>query len=90
MSTKGKDRRNLNGQYYQITVLGELDPSWSEWFNGLEITRTLNENGVEITRLSGSMADQGALRGVMNKLWDLNLTLLSLECRKTFFFKLCC
>jgi hypothetical protein len=81
MSTKGKKRRQLRGQYCQITLQGELDPSWSEWFNGLQITRALDENGMQITCLKGAMPDQGALRGVMNKLWDLNLTLLSFECK---------
>jgi hypothetical protein len=81
MSTKGKKRRQLRGQYCQIILQGELDPSWSEWFNGLQITRALDENGMQITCLKGVMPDQGALRGVMNKLWDLNLTLLSFECK---------
>ena len=79
MSINAKERRIMRGQCYQITVLGTLDLSWSEWFDGLEITRSIGKGGVQCTRLTGSMPDQGALRGVMNKLWDLNLTLLSLE-----------
>jgi hypothetical protein len=60
---------------FQIKVKGILDQSWSDWFNGMTITFEL-EN--EITTLTG-VVDQARLRGILSKIWDLNLTLISLS-----------
>ena len=60
--------------FYEIRVKGQLDESWSDWLEGLEVT--LLENGEMI--LSGHIRDQAALLGTLNKLYGLNLTLLSL------------
>ena len=57
---------------YQIQVQGKLDESWSDWFSGMTIT---SESG--ITTLTGPVADQSALRGILSKIWDLNLVLIS-------------
>jgi hypothetical protein len=57
---------------YQIKLEGELDARWSAWFNSLSVCV-----GEEITTLTGPVADQAALRGILNKIWDLNLTLVS-------------
>jgi hypothetical protein len=57
---------------YDIRVTGDLDPSWSEWFDGLTITNL--ERGVAV--LSGDV-DQAALHGTLNKIRDLNLSLIS-------------
>ena len=57
---------------YQIQVRGKLDKSWSDWLSGMTIT---SESG--ITTLTGPVADQAALRGLLSKIWDLNLTLVS-------------
>jgi hypothetical protein len=58
---------------YKIRVKGHLDGRWSEWFDGLEITNL--ENGVAL--LSGEIVDQAALHGVLNKVRNLNLPLIS-------------
>lgn len=64
-------------QTYQIKVQGEMDETWSGWFADLKI-ETARENEERIvTSLTGSVADQSALRGILCKLWDLNLTLIS-------------
>jgi hypothetical protein len=60
--------------FYEIRVKGQLDESWSNWLEGLEVT--LLENGEMILR--GYVGDQAALMGTLNKLYGLNLTLLSL------------
>jgi hypothetical protein len=63
---------------YRIRVQGRLDDRWSEWFSGLAVTV---ENGIgnpPVTTLVGSI-DQAALRGILCKLWDLNLTLISVH-----------
>ena len=59
---------------YQITVKGILDQQWSEWFDGLTIEPISNEN----TLLIGLIRDQAALHGLLNKIRDLGLTLLSI------------
>ena len=61
--------------WYEIRVTGQLEPGWLDWFEGMQIQDL--ENGE--TSLIGLIADQLALRGVLDKLWDLGLTLLSLH-----------
>ena len=59
---------------YQIRVKGQLDPRWSAWFDGLAITHT--EKGE--SDLSGPLVDQAALHGVLTKVRDLGLELISI------------
>lgn len=61
---------------YQVKVQGHIDPSWSDWFNGLQISFATGPDGGPLTSLTGPVADQAALRGILNHLWDLNLTIL--------------
>jgi hypothetical protein len=61
--------------FFEIRVKGQLDESWSDWLEGLEVKNL--ENGEMI--LSGSILDQAALMGILNKLYSLNLILLSLN-----------
>jgi len=63
------------GGIFQIHVKGHLDNTWSEWLEGLEVE--LLDNGEMI--LSGTIADQAALMGILNKLNRLNLALLSVS-----------
>jgi hypothetical protein len=58
---------------YQIRVMGHLGAQWADWFEGLSIT--LQDNGE--TLLSGLVADQAALHGLLRKVRDLGLPLLS-------------
>ena len=64
----------IRPEVYQITVFGHLDNTWSEWFDGLTIT--LVDSGETI--LTGPIIDQTALHGVLIKIRDLGLPLLSL------------
>ena len=64
---------------YQIIVQGCLDPSWSDWLRGIEITNETGKDGRLITTFRGIVADQATLRGILNQLWDLNLTILSVN-----------
>jgi hypothetical protein len=59
--------------FYKIRVKGHLDGRWSEWFDGLQITNL--EDGVTV--LSGEIVDQAVLHGVLNKVRNLNLPLIS-------------
>jgi hypothetical protein len=58
---------------YEIRIKGHLDNRWAEWFEGLTITR--EENGE--TLLSGPVVDQAALHGLLRKVRDLGLPLVS-------------
>lgn len=59
----------------QIRLKGHLDDRWSDWFDGLTIT--LEEDGN--TLLAGRVADQAALHGLLKKVRDLGLPLLSVN-----------
>lgn len=61
---------------YQIELQGNLDHRWAGWFNGMVIS---SEASSRLTTLTGSIPDQAKLRGILNKIWDLNLTLISLN-----------
>ena len=67
------ESEHVRQEVYQIVVKGHLDSEWSEWFDGLTIT--LVDNGETI--LSGPVVDQTALHGVLIKIRDLGLPLLS-------------
>lgn len=62
---------------YQIRVKGTLDSTWSDWFDGFTIIATEDE-----TELTGFVADQAALHGILTKLNDLGLTILSVTRQK--------
>jgi hypothetical protein len=61
-------------EYYEIKIKGHLDPCWSDWFAGLQLTHV---EGKE-TLLSGPLPDQAALHGLLERIRDLNLTLISI------------
>jgi len=60
---------------YQIKIKGHLSPKWADWFEGLTIT--LEEDGN--TLLSGPVIDQAALHGILKKVRDLGMPLLSVK-----------
>jgi hypothetical protein len=67
----------IQAEVYQILIRGQLDPQWSSWFEDLSVVQVEGEHG--ITCLAGPVRDQVALRGILNKLWDLNLELVSVQ-----------
>ena len=60
---------------YEIRVNGKLAPKWSDWFDGFTITPV----GDSETKLTGTVADQAALHGMLHKIRDLGLPLLSVQ-----------
>ena len=58
---------------YQIRIKGHLDRKWADWFSGLSITSL--DNGE--TLLTGPVVDQAALHGVLRKVRDVGMPLLS-------------
>jgi hypothetical protein len=71
-------KRNDPAAHYQIAVEGELDPGWAESFSGMTIVSE-SIDGLSFSTLTGPVADQAALRGMLCKLWDLNLTLITVR-----------
>ena len=72
---KGTLSTGTRGGCFEIHVRGQLDKSWSDWLEGLEVKLLDNDEMI----LSGYIADQAALMGVLNKLYGLNLALLSVS-----------
>ena len=61
---------------YQIRVKGQLGPGWESWFEGMAVTP---EAGGD-TLLTGELADQAALHGLLKKVRDLGLPLIAVNC----------
>ena len=61
--------------HYQIRIKGHIDDQWADWFGGLTVT--LNEGGD--TLLTGPVIDQAALYGLLKKVRDLGMPLLSVN-----------
>jgi hypothetical protein len=61
--------------YYELRVQGVLDPGWSAWFEGLRVS----SDQAGQTTISGPVADQAALHGLLAKVRDLGLELLSVR-----------
>lgn len=61
------------GETYQIHVKGMLTNQWTEWFDGMQI----GSDGQGNTIISGLVIDQAALHGLLERVRDLGLTLLS-------------
>ena len=61
-------------QHVEIRIKGQIDKDWTDWLGGLNIILNQNE-----TVLSGVVRDQAALRGLLNKLADLGLQLISVS-----------
>ena len=60
---------------YEIRVEGVLDQRWSDWFDGMQIS---SQSG-GVTVIAGPVVDQAALHGLLAKVRDLNLPLISIR-----------
>ena len=65
----------MDGRLFEIRIQGHLSDQWSEWLDGLDMKRC--DHGEMI--LTGVIADQAALLGILNKLNRLNLALVSVK-----------
>jgi len=63
-------------EHYEIKIKGHLDQRWSEWFAGLTLAHLQGHE----TLLSGTLPDQAALHGLLERIRDLNLILISVTC----------
>ncbi len=69
------DQDPSTGLTYEIRVRGHLSEAWSQWFEGLTITNLENGEGI----LLGKVVDQAALQGILTRIGDLNLALISIN-----------
>lgn len=63
-------------EYYEIKIKGHLDQHWADWFSDLNLTHLEEDE----TLLSGMLPDQAALHGLLERIRDLNLKLVSVTC----------
>jgi len=67
-------------EFYEIMIQGQLDSLWGQWFEGMTLSNVENgDSGIACTLISGQVADQSALHGLLIKIRDLNLKLLSVR-----------
>ena len=65
----------MDGRQYEIHIKGHLSQDWEDWFGSLQIC--CGESGETV--LSGKLADQAALLGILNKMNSMNLCILSVR-----------
>lgn len=75
--TDGEPSRDQ--EVYQIKVRGRLHDRWSGWFHDMTIAVQNATDGASVTTLTGAVADQARLRGILSKLWDLNMKVVSVS-----------
>jgi len=77
---KKENENNFTGQgQYQIKGKGHIQESWSDWFEGLTISTSFEEENGPITTFTGVIRDQSALHGVLTKIRDINMPVISVN-----------
>ena len=66
-----------DGASYKIQIRGHVGQDWSEWFSDLKLAADYAADGTPITVLSGPIPDQAALHGVLARIRDMGLQLIS-------------
>ena len=64
---------------YEIKVKDHIDEAWSSWFEDMAITTGFTEDGTPVTTFTGPIIDQAALHGVLGKIRDINMPLISVN-----------
>ena len=64
---------------YRIIIQGRIDPTWSDRLEGMTIKPATVEEAPPVTTLEGELIDQAALAGVLNSLYELRLTVISVK-----------
>ena len=64
---------------YQIKIQGRQIEDWADWMSDLEIETERNSEGTTLTTLTGVVKDQAGLHGMLNRIRDLNIPLISVQ-----------
>jgi hypothetical protein len=64
---------------YRIQVQGQVGKDWADWFGGMAVAIDKQACGPSITTLTGIVVDQAALQGLLSKLYNLGLPLVSVQ-----------
>jgi hypothetical protein len=64
---------------YEIKVPGRLQEHWSEWLEGMTVEVTSGDQVPTVTTLTGEVADQAALQGLLDRLYSMGLSLISVN-----------
>jgi hypothetical protein len=64
---------------YEIEIQGRLEEHWSSWFDDMNISVRSDAEGPTVTVLNGPVIDQAALHGLLNRIRDLSIPLLSVQ-----------
>ncbi len=72
-------KRPRQAARYRICVEGRLGEDWSGWFSGMSLSCEDGTDGQAVTTLEGEMPDQPALRGILSRIWDMGLTVISVN-----------
>jgi hypothetical protein len=73
------DQQKTIKNRYQVEIKEQLDESWTEWFSDFELEYRSDDQNNPFTILTGEVMDQAALNGILTKIWNLNLTVLSVK-----------
>jgi hypothetical protein len=71
------DTDETSGTLYRIEIEGGLKAGWMVWLNGMATNIQPHPSNPGHTTITARVPDQAALRGLLNKIWDLNLTVIS-------------
>jgi hypothetical protein len=63
----------------QIRVEDWINERWADWFDGITMTYEGTREHAPVTVLTGPLVDQAALRGILTRIWDLNLAVISVN-----------
>ena len=69
----------MTTEWYQICIKGHLDEHWSIWFDGMDIVNEFDADQEPITLITGPVVDQAALYGMLCRLRDLGVQLISVR-----------
>jgi len=78
MKIKAEIQRTQSAKY-QIKIQGRQTEGWSDWMGDLEIVADRNPGEITITTLTGIVKDQSGLHGLLNRIRDLSIPLISVQ-----------
>jgi hypothetical protein len=79
MSDPRPDPKETPGDCYEIRLQGCLDAHWASWFEGMTVTANPTADRGGETLLCGRVPDQAALQGILRKIHDLGMVLVSVQ-----------